>query len=678
MNSLKHIILSFFILVGIILFSCDNNDEQISQNIIKKDTLIYLNHSDSAKYVGINTCKLCHQNIYDTYIKTGMGKSFDIATKAKSVGNYKHATIYDKNGDFYYKAFWEKDSLRFLEYRLKGNDTLFKRLETVNFIIGSGQHTNSHIQSVNGYLNQMPMTFYSQKQKWDLPPGFENGHNSRFSRKIGLECMSCHNNYPEFVLGSENKFTAVPEGINCERCHGPGSIHVAERQTGTKIDTSKYIDYSIVNPSKLSIDAQFDICQRCHLQGNTILKEGKSFYDFKPGMKLSNYMTVFLPKYKNADDEFIMASHADRLKQSSCFIKSLEKSKLGSTKSLKPYKDAMTCITCHNPHVSVKETNTNIFNDACNKCHTTSGKSNLTCTDKTVIKNSKLKIQNCVGCHMPKSGSIDIPHVTVHDHFIRKPITKKDKQALKEFIGLYAINEKAPNNYTRAKAYLNQYEKFEQKTYYLDSAEYYLKTKTIEDLKNNIHLLVQLEFTKKNYAQIMSYVNKLSDTYLLNTKLVAKSFSNEHAWTSYRIAESFYNFGNKERALIYFKKAIALAPFGLDFKNKLATVLASNGLVAEAEKEYQEILNEYPKHVSALTNLGYIKLTKGDIKSCELYYFKALALDPDYEPLLLNLAGYYAYKKDYKQSQTYLLRLLKKNPNNQQAQQALKQINSLL
>jgi tetratricopeptide (TPR) repeat protein len=660
------------------LFSCDNNVEQISQNIIKKDTLIYLNHSDSAKYVGINTCKLCHQNIYDTYIKTGMGKSFDIATKAKSVGDYKHATIYDKNGDFYYKAFWEKDSLRFLEYRLKGNDTLFKRLETVNFIIGSGQHTNSHIQSVNGYLNQMPMTFYSQKQKWDLPPGFENGHNSRFSRKIGLECMSCHNNYPEFVLGSENKFTAVPEGINCERCHGPGSIHVAERQTGTKIDTSKYIDYSIVNPSKLSIDAQFDICQRCHLQGNTILKEGKSFYDFKPGMKLSNYMTVFLPKYKNADDEFIMASHADRLKQSACFIKSLEKSKLGSTKSLKPYKDAITCITCHNPHVSVKETNTNIFNDACNKCHTTSGKSNLTCSDKTVIQNSKFKIQNCVSCHMPKSGSIDIPHVTVHDHFIRKPITKKDKQALKEFIGLYAINEKTPSNYTKAKAYLNQYEKFEQKTSYLDSAANYLKTKTIEDLKNNIHLLVQLEFTKKNYTQIMSYVNKLSDSYLLNTKLITKSFSNEDAWTSYRIAESFYNIGNKERAILYFKKALELAPFGLDFKNKFATVLASNGLVADAEKQYQEILNEYPKHVSALTNFGYIKLMKGDLISSEKLYLKALTIDPDYEPLLLNLAGLCAYKKDFKQSQTYLFRLLKKNPNNQQAQKALKQINSLM
>ena len=678
MNSKKHIIYSLFILVGINFISCNTKVETNAKEVKKTDSLIYLNHSDSAKYVGINTCKLCHQNIYDTYIKTGMGKSFDIATKAKSAGDYKHAVIYDKFEDFYYKAFWEKDSLRFLEYRLKGKDTVFKRLETVNFIIGSGQHTNSHIQSVNGYLNQMPMTFYSQKQKWDLPPGFENGFNTRFTRKIGLECMSCHNNYPEFVLGSENKFTAVPEGINCERCHGPGSIHVAERQTGKIIDTSKYIDYSIVNPSKLSIDAQFDICQRCHLQGNTILKEGKSFYDFKPGMKLSNYMTVFLPKYKNADDEFIMASHADRLKQSQCFIKSIEKSMLNKTNKLKPYKDAMTCVTCHNPHISVKETNANVFNDACNSCHNSNGKSKLTCSDKTVIQNSKFKIQNCVSCHMPKSGSIDIPHVTVHDHYIRKPITKKDKQALKEFIGLYAINEKNPSNYTKAKAYLNQYEKFDQKAYYLDSAARYLKTTTEGDLKTNINLLVQLEFTKKNYSQIISYANKLSDTYLLNTKLKTKSYSNEHAWTSYRIAESFYNTGNKERALLYFKKAVELAPFGLDFKNKLATVLASNGLVVDAEKQYQEILNEYPKHVSALTNFGYIKLMKGDLIGCETLYLKALAIDPDYEPLLLNLAGLSAYKKDFKQSQTYLIRLLKKNPNNQQAQQALKQITNLL
>ena len=40
---------------------------------------------------------------------------------------------------------------------------------------------------------------------------------------------------------------------------------------------------------------------RCHLQGNTVLANGKSFYDFKPGMDLNEIMTVFTARYK--DDE---------------------------------------------------------------------------------------------------------------------------------------------------------------------------------------------------------------------------------------------------------------------------------------------------------------------------------------------------------------------------------------
>lgn len=675
-NSLKYLLFCLTIIVSVVFFSCETPEGKSTTTEIKKDTLLYLNHSDTAKYVGINTCKLCHQDIYNTFIKTGMGKSFDVASTTKSSGDYHNSVIHDKIGDFYYKAFWKNDSLRFLEYRLQGRDTIYKRLETVNYIVGSGQHTNSHIQSVNGYLNQMPMTFYTQKKKWDLPPGFEDGHNSRFMRKIGLECMSCHNNYPEFVLGSENKFTAVPEGINCERCHGPGSIHVAERQTGSRIDTSKYIDYSIVNPAKLSIDAQFDICQRCHLQGNTILKEGKSFYDFKPGMKLSDYMTVFLPKYKNADDEFIMASHADRLKQSQCFVKSMEvasrASATGSNK-LKPYKDAMTCVTCHNPHVSVRETNSNVFNDACNSCHNQNGKSKLNCSKKGITITS-----NCVSCHMPKSGSIDIPHVTVHDHYIRKPITKKDKEGIKTFIGLYAINENNPSYITKARAYLNQYEKFDNQSNYLDSASTYLKDKTETEIKANFEPLVQLYFIKNDFNKIVGFVNQLSDQTILSSMLMKKSYSNDHAWTSYRIGESFYNLGDLQRAINYYKKAVDLAPYVLDFKNKYGSALAAKGLLPNAEKEFNEILKENPKHVSALTNLGYVKLTQGNVREAEQLYFKALSLDPDYEALLLNIAGLCAYKKEFKQAESYLNKILKRNPNNAKAKQALSQIKQML
>ncbi len=329
--------------------------------------------------------------------------------------------------------------------------------------------------------------------------------------------------------------------------------------------------------------------------------------------------------------------------------------------------------------MSVRETNTNVFNDACNKCHTgqikdhSSFGSELVCSKKGITKAS-----NCVSCHMPKSGSIDIPHVTVHDHYIRKPMTLKDKQGIKEFIGLYAINEKNPSSYTKAKAYLNQYEKFEAKPYYLDSAAFYLNDKTPEALKVNIELLVQLYFIKNNFSKITSYVDALTDNYLLNTKLVTKSYSNENAWTSYRIGEAFYNTGNVPRAIVYFKNAVKLAPYGLDFKNKLGAALAANHQLDAAEQQYGELLKEYPKHVSALTNLGYIKLAKGKVNDAEALYNKALALDPDYEPLLMNLAGFCAYKKDYKRSEGYLNRILKRNPNNAQAKQALKQIKTLI
>jgi tetratricopeptide (TPR) repeat protein len=679
----KTLILSFLaVLVSLVIFRCKEPSGQggggLQSEIAAQG---YLNHSDTAKYVGINTCKLCHQEIYNSFIKTGMGKSFDLATKEKSSGEYTHPVIYDKDKDFYYEASWKGDSLYFTEFRLKGKDTLFKRVEQVNYIIGSGQHTNSHIQSVNGYLNQMPMTFYTQKHKWDLPPGFEGGHNTRFSRKIGLECMSCHNSYPEFVLGSENKYKSVQEGINCERCHGPGSIHVAQRQSGSKIDTSKYIDYSIVNPSKLPIDLQFDVCQRCHLQGNTVLKEGKSFFDFKPGMKLSDYMTVFLPKYKNADDEFIMASHADRLKQSQCFIVSYNKAKEQKTTSLKPYKDAMTCVTCHNPHVSVRETNPNVFNDACLACHGKGKKSELECKEPTVAKklhsgHSQIATLNCVKCHMPPSGSTDIPHVTVHDHFIRKPMTKADKEKAKTFIGLYAINEKKPSNLTKAWAYINQYDKFEQNTEYLDSAQKYLWDNSKREILENLHPLLQLKFTRGSYPKIAAYVDIIGETELFNL-LNKKSYDNKDAWSAYHIAESYANTGEAAKAVKWFEKAVDLSPYNLGFRSKLGSAYMNSGRVQEAEKEIEFIIREHPKNVSAYTNLGYIKLSLNKIDEAEQLYNKGLQLDPDYEPLLLNVAGLKAYRKDYKGAIEVVNRILKKNPNHPKAKAILVQLKSV-
>jgi tetratricopeptide (TPR) repeat protein len=681
---INSIVLSAFS-ICILLTNCQTRTET-SEKIAEVPPNTYLNHSDSAHYVGMNTCKLCHQNVYNTFINTGMGKSFGLATKQKSSADFKNAFVSDVAGDMGYSAFFQNDTMYIEESRSKMKnfkyhssygtfdiDLLHNRVEKVDYIIGSGQHTNSHIQNVNGYLNQMPMTFYTQKKKWDLPPGFENGMNTHFTRKIGLECMSCHNGYPDFVLGSENKFTMVPNGIDCERCHGPGSIHVNQRTTGSKVDTSKYIDYSIVNPSKLPIDLQFDICQRCHLQGNAVLKNEHSFYDFKPGQKLSDFISVFLPKYKNADDEFIMASHADRLKQSPCFIKSLEKQK--TKDALKPYKGAMTCITCHNPHVSVRETNKEVFNDACKNCHVQSsvGSSSMQLPGQAPSKVCKT---NCVNCHMPSSGSTDIPHVTVHDHYIRKPISKKEKDKIKEFIGLYAINEKDPSAKTKARAYIQEYERFKQDKSYLDSARKYLADKTPEDIFNNFHELVQICAMTQDFDKIFAYMKIVTENacYIMLNK---KSYDNRDAWAAYNVADAYYYKNNLNQAAKWYEKACNLAAYNLDFRIKYGTTLARLNRPTEAEEQFKFVISENPKKAQGYTNLGFLRFTQNKLKEAFENYTKAYELDPDSEPLLLNMAGYYVQLKDKTKAIELLKRIVKKNPKNQQAQDAIKQLQNV-
>src|SRR5690606_5220014 len=94
------------------------------------------------------------------------------------------------------------------------------------------------------------------------------------------------------------------------------------------------VDYTIVNPDHLRPDSQLDVCQQCHLNGTvSILREGAEAFGYRPSQPLAAHLALF-----NIDVEeggrIAVISHADRLKQSPCFLES----------------EAMTCTTCHDPH----------------------------------------------------------------------------------------------------------------------------------------------------------------------------------------------------------------------------------------------------------------------------------------------------------------------------------------
>ncbi len=636
-----------FCLITIITFNIN-----CSSNNTSTENSLYKNHAEGVQYVGMQTCKTCHQNIYESFIKTGMGKSFGAATKEKSAAHFSdHEKIYDPYLDFYYHPYFKGDSLYILEYRITNGDTVHKRIEKVEYIVGSGQHTNSHMYQTNGYFYQMPMTFYTQVGKWDFPPGFEKGHNSRFSRTIELECMSCHNAYPNFVVGSKNKYASVLQGIDCERCHGPGEIHVKEKSSGILVDTAKEIDYSIVNPGKLPYELQVDVCQRCHLQGNAVLKEGKSFFDFKPGQKLSDFMNVFLPRYEG-DHSFIMASHADRLKQSKCFIKSNEEKQSSLN---------LTCINCHNPHVSVKETKDLQFNNACKSCHTSKTLDECSLDLKKRISTNE---NNCWKCHMPSTGTEDIPHVSIHDHKIQIPVKKREQESIKKFVGLAAVNNKNVDPHTKGEAYLSYYEKFDNKPIYLDSAEHYLNMKGNYSDVHYFNNKIRLYYLKNDFRSVINTAQKQAVMY------------SKDAWTLYRIAESYYSLNDINNATNYAKASVERAPFNLEFRNKLAAYYLQSNRVNEAITEYQFILKENHKFVPALSNLGFLYMQNGKMLESYNLITKALSLDPDYEQALFNLAGWYMANNNVQETKKVLNRIIKINPKNTKAINALNSLKS--
>ena len=635
---------------------------------------------DTNHYIGKEECRKCHSDKFETFIHTGMGMSFDLATLRKSAAHFSsHELIYDKFLNFYYYPHFKDSILYLTEFRLKGKDTTYSRDVKIDYIVGSGQHTNSHLINVNNYIYQAPATFYTQSQKWDLPPGFENGFNNRFNRMIELECMSCHNAFPKIVLGSANKYEEVPTGIDCERCHGPGSIHQQQKMAGIIVDVKSKIDYSIVNPAKLEINKQMDVCQRCHVQGNAIVKEGKSFFDFKPGMNLSDVMNVFMPMYKGDESSHIMASHAERLKLSKCFVETIKSAQIknASHSTIEPYKNALTCITCHNPHVSVKATNKEVYNTACKSCHNNSKETNSSASANVVECSASAKDRmamgnNCVNCHMPKNGTIDIPHVTTTDHWIRKVVTKEKSSAIREFVRLTCINNPSIDNRSLGDAYLSYYEKFVSKVQFLDSAKKYLDDSNQKAVRSNLSSLIRYAFLKDDFKMVIHYVDFHGEAL---DSLTHQSYSNSDAWTAYRIGQSYLNESDNLNGLKYLTRAVELAPFLPDFRIKLADLQLDHDDASSAEINYLFIIKENPNYTKAYVNYGYLLLSKKkDVRRAEDFYKKALALEPDNIQALINLGGSSLFRGDVSAAKAYLKKALQIDPKNQEVIKLLRVI----
>ena len=286
----------------------------------------------------------------------------------------------------------------------------------VTHIMGSGNHARTYLNlDGNGVLRQLPVSWYSQGKGWGMSPGYDHARHDDFRRRVGHSCMFCHNGYPRLPepsdrYGHQNRFPQdLPSGIDCQRCHGPGSRHVDLLSGGEA--AMEAVRAAILNPVRLSPERQMDVCMQCHVQstlgnlGDRVRRAGRSVYSFRPGESLDDYIVHFdlveLDPGKPAD-RFEIDSTAYRLFQSSCFLES---------------RGTMTCTTCHDPHRTPRGPEAvRHFRQRCMSCH----------PGPSGEVHPQPAQSNCVRCHMPRRRTEDAVHVVMTDHWIQRRLPGRD------------------------------------------------------------------------------------------------------------------------------------------------------------------------------------------------------------------------------------------------------------
>jgi hypothetical protein len=267
-----------------------------------------------------------------------------------------------------------------------------RRIEA-KYIIGSGNHTRSYLGEVDGQLVQLPLTWYSTRKLWDLSPGYEQANQPRFGRLVEAECLFCHNGLTPLKPNTVAAYPPLAHGIGCDRCHGDGAVHVAQRQAG-KGPAAGQQDPSIFNPGRETPDRQLQVCQQCHLQADaSVVHAGHRWDRYDPRLPLDRYLSVFRRTGQDGA-AFTIASHGRRLALSTCAQQSADK---------------LGCTTCHNPHANPTPES---HRAACLGCHSEGAKAK--CPDPAAAEGT------CHRCHMAAGETADVPHVNFTDHFIRK------------------------------------------------------------------------------------------------------------------------------------------------------------------------------------------------------------------------------------------------------------------
>ena len=574
-------------------------------------------------YVDSAVCAGCHADTAKNYARTGMGRSVRAVSKTAAEPEFNGASfLHAASRELF--TFTLRDGLPWIRRSQPGpggaETNVFE--QRVDYIIGGGNQAVSFLHRTrDNKLTEFPVTWYPEGGNagkdgghWGMSPAFDRPDHPGFSREINFACMLCHNAYPQATPVSDSPGETIfpaqlPEGIDCQRCHGPGQKHVDAAARGKSVQE---IRAGIVNPARLGQDRQNEICLQCHLETTSsrlpasLLRTGRGVFSYRPGEPLGDFILALdrAPGNEHADSVELVSAPW-RLAKSACTMT-----------DGKP----LTCTTCHDPHVALsREESVRKTDTICASCHPALG-------------NQHPARQDCVECHMPRTPAVDVIHASITDHFISRP----------RAAGLPAEEVNARNT----KPYAGEVTLYYPKSLAPGQANE-LALAIAQVQSNPVEALRRLSvFTASNQTPGADLEAEIGHAFLLlNQPQKAVTFyqealagsRNNVPWLT-GLGSSQLAAGHADLAAETFARLVSLAPWETDVLFSLGQAYARQGKFTDAIRVLRDAISRNPESAAAFNDLGGTLLRAGSLKEAEDALRESVRIQPEFSSLRMNLA----------------------------------------
>ncbi len=613
-------------------------------------------------YVDGATCAGCHAEIAASYQQTGMGRSFYRA----SPENMAH--LGPLPVEFHHK----KSNRR---YRIEERDGRFfqKRWQTapdgseinplereIHYVMGSGNHARTYLhQYPDGRLVELPLGWYADQGGFAaMNPGYDQPAHRGFRREISFDCMFCHNGYPRIEQGADRsgldaKFPGrLVDGIDCQRCHGPGLAHVEAAGAG-KAEAD--IRAAIFNPVDETPQRQLEVCLQCHFESTSrklpyaIVRFDRPAFSYQPQEPLADYVLHFDHPDGVREDKFEIAGHGYRFLQSECFRQS----------------ESMTCTTCHDPHQVLRGADAKAaYNAVCRDCHQQplSGAEHASYTQA-----------DCSGCHMPQRRTEDVVQVLMTDHKIERrpapaserlaPLDETLEDAKTVYQGQVVLDYPAalpstPENelllavaqvyegsnleegLPRLKELIEEHQP-QQADYYFQLAEAHWSlgryTDSLPWYEQALKRRRDHVIAARNYAVALNRTGDPARAAEVLRGVLEVAPGDAKALTN--LGESLLLLGQPAESRRALEEAIRANPDSPEAWTNLSRTLSAMGEGARAIEAARNALRCEPAFTTAKSNLGNLLVSAGRLDEAERQFRQAIAIDPNHAEARYNYAG---------------------------------------